>query len=368
MNRQRLIVILLFTFIASGLHAQQYTASAQYGKGLMFGGAGRVLDVKTFGAGLSVSWPAVHEQGHRMPWRMGLMADFTHIPNGIAGERAGLGGFVQSPIARIIPYIPGPSMLPAGELALELCTGFGLYTKPLSYTHDEINHYISTPLNCMIDFGPVYTQPLCNGGAIVAGFKFVHNSNGFFAKPNMGMNFIQGELGWQFDPKVRKGRESRTLSFSEKYDARTSFFLMAAPGFNVPRSVNAHNGELAPAYTIQTGWRCAYQKCRAIELSLDWAYNFSDDYDYRLAGEKTPFPLFVAVAASHVTYWGPLSMRLGVGCHVIESFDCPRIYERAGVYYNFFSKSGRHQFAGIAIKASFVRADYIEWSYGIDLW
>lgn len=348
------------------IFAQQYTVSAELGKGIIHGGTSSILGSFPYGAGASVSWPVVHEQNHRRPYRMGLMADFVHIPGGIAGDRADIGGFVRSPL-----FFTHPSALqhlPAGDLSFELCTGFGFYSLPRSYTGNEDNEFIATPINCLIEFGPVYSQPLCIGGALVAGFKFVHNSNGFFAKPNVGLNFLQAELGWRFDPKERRGEESRTLSFSDKYDARTSFFVMGAGGMTVPSTSQAHNGELYPAYTAQAGWRYAYQRCRAIEFTLEGSYSFANDYDLIKAGEKTPFPLFLSVAASHVTYWGPVSVRLGCGFRFWEPHEWNRMFERAGVYYNFYGKSGRHQFAGVAIKASFIRADYIEWSYGIDLW
>ena len=368
MMRKLLYIISVYILSTSNIFAQQYTVSATRGTIYLPDGWAELLGGATTGADVSVSWPVIHEQGHRLPYRMGLKANYAHIPNGIAGDRFNLSGFARTPLLSVTPFGPGPSSHQAGELSMEFGTGLGMYSKPLSYTRNFDNQYITTFLNCVIDLGLVYTQPVADKGALVLGGKFIHNSNGFFAKPNMGLNFWEAQLGWQFDSKPVTMGEGRTLSFSEKYDARTGGFVAVAPGLNVPRSSLAHNGELSPAYTVQLGWRYAYQRCRSIALSMDLAYNFSDDYDLRKAGEPTPFPMFVALAATHETHWGPVSMRLGVGYHIIESFECKRLYERAGVFYNFFTRDGRHQFAGVAIKASFARADFIEWTYGIDLW
>ena len=354
-------MILVYLLSTSNIFAQQYTVSATRGTIYLPDGWADILGGTTTGVDVSVSWSAIHEQGHRLPYRMGMKVNYAHIPNGIAGDRFNFSGFARTPLLRI------PSFN-AADLSMEFGTGLGMYSKPLSFTGDLDNHYITTFLNCVIDFGLVYTQPVADKGALVLGGKFIHNSNGFFAKPNMGLNYWEAQLGWQFDSKPARAGEGRTLSFSEKYDARTGGYLAVAPGLNVPRSSSAHNGEFSPAYTVQLGWRYAYQKCRSIALSIDLAYNFSDDYDLRKAGEATPFPMFVALAATHETHWGPVSMRLGVGYHIIESFEHQRIYERAGVFYNFYTKDGRHQFAGVAIKAGLGRADFIEWTYGVDLW
>lgn len=361
-----IISVLLFLSISDG-YAQQYTASATYGTIYIPAPWFGKIESITEGVDFSVSWPVFHEQGHRLPYRMGIKANYAYLPTGIAGDRFGLSTFARTPICEITPFIPGPSRARAGNLSGEFGTGLGFYTKPKSLTGDEKNHYIATYMNCVIDVGLVYTQPITDRGALVVGGKFIHNSNGFFAKPNMGINYWQVELGWQFDPKRASGA-GRTLSFSEKYDARTGGFLAICPGFDVSRSKDAPDRKLFPAYTAQFGWRYAYQPSRSVAVAAELSYNFANNYDYWQNNEPTPLPAFIAISATHESHWGPVSMRLGLGYQIYEPYESLRLFERAGVFYNFYSSSGLHQFVGASIKANSGHADFIEWTYGIDLW
>lgn len=359
------LVGMILLSVALPCFGQYYTFSLTRGWNFSPNSWEKYIECPTTGADFSVSWDAVHPENGRRPYRLGLKANFAWIPQGIAGHRGGVSGFATTPLASIRPSAFGLD-LPGGNLSAEIGAGFGFYTKPWEQTHDDKNTFIATYLNCVMDFGLVYTQPIGGAGALVVGAKFVHNSNGFLAKPNQGLNYLQGELGWQIPARAQKQGLSEPIRYGERFDARTGGFLVIAPGMTIPRNENAKNGDFFPAYTVQFGWRYAYMKCRSIALSVDFAYNFADNYEYILAGEPTPFPMFVALAATHETHWGPLSLRMGVGYHIIESFPDSRLYERVGVFYHFPGKV--HQFAGISIKANSTHADFIEWSYGIDLW
>ena len=314
----------------------------------------------TAGADVAWSWPVVHSDGHREPYTYGIKLNYARIPQGIAGDRLGLSGFATTPLAAL-NRITAPV-----DVSFQLGTGLGFYTRPYERTHDDANDFIGSYVNCVIDFGPVVTIPV-HEGAIVMGAKFVHNSNGYLRKPNVGLNYLQGEVGWRLPLHGHKpgNTATDTLRFSRRYDAHTGPFVTLAPGFSVPRHDQAGNDVFFPAYTLQLGWRYAYQPCRSIGLATEFAYNFADDYGCIIHNETRPFPMFVSLAAMHETHWGPLSLRMGLGYYVWQSFPDGRIYERVGVFYNFGSQAT--QSVGIAIKANTYHADFIEWSYSFDI-
>lgn len=313
----------------------------------------------TYGVDLAASWRTLHEDSHRARCEVGVKANFAYIPNDVAGQRFGLSGYVTTPFPALDRWLAPCS------LSLQIGTGLGIYTKPKELTGDERNGFIGSFVNCVLDMGPVLVVPI-KDNALVIGAKFVHNSNGYLKKPNVGLNYLQGELGWRFSPRMGSHKaDADTLWMRSLYDARTAPFVLLAPGFTVPRDSRATNDIFYPAYTFLMGWRYAYQHCRSIGLALDLAYNFADNYANDLEGAENPFPMFVGLSALHETHWGPVSLRLGLGYYVWESFPDSRLYERVGVFYHF-GKEARHAL-GISIKANSTHADFIEWSYCFDL-
>lgn len=356
----RLSMLLIIAALSLQVSAQQYTFSMTSGWTIPFAPSFPDVRANTYGADWAVSWPAIHAEGHRAPCEIGLKGNATFIPGGIAGNRIGIEGFVTTPF----PFID--RLIQPATLAFQLGSGLGFYTHPKDLTGDPRNEFIGSCANCVIDIGPVLTLPTKDDHAWVIGAKFVHNSNGYIHKPNVGLNYVQGEIGWRFSPAGGRHREhADTVRFHRRYDARTAPFISIAPGVTVPRHNLAGNDIFRPAYTVQLGYRYAYQPCRSMALSVDLAYNFADNYGYELSGERPPFPLFVALAGTHETHWGPFSLRLGLGYHIWESFPDSRLYERVGVFWHF-GKDTRCA-AGLAIKANSTHADFIEWTWTYDL-
>ena len=74
-------------------------------------------------------------------------------------------------------------------------------------------------------------------------------------------------------------------------------------------------------------------------------------------------PAYVSVMPIMESFYGPLSIRAGMGLTVVasEKVRLP-LYERVGIYYNF----GR-AFAGIGINAHGGQIEYVEWTLGLRL-
>lgn len=340
MTRKSIVILLLLA--GCTLSAQERTISKTTGKLFAMPGWDKSIEAATLGVDLSISYPV--SQPGRKDYELGWKCNIAHIPYGPAGDRAGLSGFVTSPIS--------------DNLDFQLGTGFGAYTKPWQFTHDSNNKYISTCLNCVIDFGFVYSKRISDNNEMVIGAKFIHNSNGWIAKPNMGLNYVQVEVGYRI--KDKKGRK---LHFDEKYNSRTCHFVVLSAGICVPETGSATNRDVRPAYCIQTGYKYAVQDRRSIGLSLDIGYNFSDNFSYRQEGKRPPFPMDLGVCTLYESDFGPVSARIGIGYHFVQQVDYKRIYERAGVYFKL--KNG--DMAGLSVKARVARADFIEWGYIINI-
>ena len=78
-----------------------------------------------------------------------------------------------------------------------------------------------------------------------------------------------------------------------------------------------------------------------------------DGSDYRL-------PLYLRGMGVMEFFWGPLSLKAGVGLVMVASKEVTLpVYERVGAYYNF----GRN-YVGVALNATAGRIEFIEWTYG----
>lgn len=340
MIRRSIAILLLLA--GCTLSAQERTISKTTGKLFAMPGWDKSIETSTLGVDIATSYTV--SQPGRKEYELGWKYNIAHIPGGPAGDRAGLSGFVTSPIS--------------DNFVFQLGTGFGAYTRPWQFTHDSSNKYISTCLNCVIDFGFVYSMRVSDNNEMVIGAKFIHNSNGWIAKPNMGLNYIQTEVGYRI-----KNRKSRKISFDERYDSRSGHFIVLSAGICVPDTWRASNRDVRPAYCIQAGYKYAYQDRRSAGISLDVGYNFADNFSLRQTGGQPPIPMDIGICALYESDFGPVSARIGVGYHIVQQMDFPRIYERAGVYYKL--KTG--DMIGLSVKARIARADFIEWGYIINI-
>ena len=90
-------------------------------------------------------------------------------------------------------------------------------------------------------------------------------------------------------------------------------------------------------------------------------YNGSDHQLLKEAGNPYLLPLYLSAMATAEVFWGPVSLRLGLGSLVMGSTQISiPYYERVALYYNF----GR-QYVGVSLNAHGGRVEFIEWTYGI---
>ena len=85
----------------------------------------------------------------------------------------------------------------------------------------------------------------------------------------------------------------------------------------------------------------------------DWNHIRRDESAYRI-------PLYLSGMGVMEFFWGPLSLKTGLGLVVVSSNQVTiPFYERVGVYYN----TGRN-FMGVALNAHGGRIEFIEWTFG----
>ena len=145
--------------------------------------------------------------------------NYAHIWNSVAGDRLGLAWTLNGPLI--------------GHLSWTYSVGLSMYTKPYSVTHDTNNTFIGSPLNCLIDLGFMYEQPLSERLTLTLTGKLVHSSNGYLYKPNHGLNYLQAELGLRFGP-ARRSYSHRPSFFGDSsfHAFGRPFLLFSSEGTN----------------------------------------------------------------------------------------------------------------------------------------
>lgn len=307
----------------------------------------------TTGVDFSLMWRANDTVYRWNPYYFGTRLSYTHLHNNMVGDRYGAEGFLRN-------YF-------TDNIFIDVGAGFSLYTKPYSLTHDPLNEFIGSYLNCLISLGLGYEFLLSNNANLSLAAQFVHSSNGYLKKPNQGLNFLQGAVVYSL-PNSDKQKVVPKPAPTDR--SAWNYFFSFAPGIVQSRHAFATRDYFF-TYSAVTGVMRRLPDDRfALGATLDVMFNgshkeqfpwYHDPYQYH----KIPFYMGATVDAE--AFWGDVSLRLGLGWTFKRSLkvNIP-FYERIGVFYHFGQGRIRH-FVGVAMKAYYAHVDYIEWTYGIRL-
>ena len=307
----------------------------------------------TSGVDASVMWPVSDSVYRWNPYFWGTRISYSRLHNNMVGDRFGWSAFMRN-------YL-------TGNLFVDIDAGLSCYTKPYSLTHDKLNEFIGSYINCLISLGVGYELELLNKGRLSLAAQFVHSSNGYIKKPNQGLNFLQGAVTYSFPYDDERWLMPKP---AERDGRAWNGFISFAPGIVQSRHACATRDYFFTYSAVAGVMRRLRDDRFALGGTLDVMFNGShkelfwryyDPYQYH----KLPF--YMGFTADAEAFWNDLSIRFGVGWTFKRStrVNIP-FYERLGVYYHFGEGRVRH-FVGVAMKAYYAHVDYIEWTYGIRL-
>lgn len=325
--------------------------------------------------GIDVAW-AIETDGSRRWQRwwkcptMGVRANYTHVVEGIAGNRLGVVGFVQSPMWRSA-WTSQACNRSKHQIYWEYDVGFSVYGKPYERIPNDANDFIGTYLNCMLQLGVGYRGTLSSrGDAVQIAAKIVHTSNGQLTHHNQGLNYLQCELGYCFAPSSGVAQQTTPKSLSDTTLNRwtSALFVAYAPSIVMSRySENSNNYYYA--HTAQMGYKLHRNECLALGVSADLMYNYSHPELYTAFGIDYRQHYYLGMSAFIEPRWDRISMRAGLGWYLFglrsSLVDTP-YYERFGIFYHLGSR--RQHTIGVAMKLHKARIDYIEWTYAVDIY
>ena len=300
----------------------------------------------TWSNGMDVAW-AVHMTGYSY-WQLyrryptfAVRGSFGWMPVNIAGHRFGVVGVIRAPLW--------------GRLDYNIAAGLSAYTKPRWLTHDSENIFISTLVCCLFDFGFVYNIT----DWLMLSASFLHSSNGFLVNPNKGLDFLQAGLTVKLgDVASYKTEDPRKQIVATPFFDCHEVGFMASVGFS--RSRHSVQKGLYFDYDLSLNYRYYLNPVISTGATVDLWYNGSHLQQMDWYHDTYPIPMYVSAMWTMEGHWGPVSIAGGIGAAILTStrVDMP-IYERLGAYYNW-----GNNVAGVAIHAQYMKAEFIEWSYG----
>lgn len=296
-----------------------------------------------WGGGVSVGWRYRFDgdewwERHRKHPVFGVRATAMAVPRSVSGHWFGVAGYVQTPLWKSVDYHWG--------------LGLSVYSRSAYFTHDTTNIFITTLLNCLIDIGlDVHLTD-----AATLGLSFMHTSNGMLHFPNKGLNYFQLGLSYGFPVWERR---------AEDEPGERPSFGRHEVGFTLSPALARVRGDwskpvLYPCYDVSLNYQAYLNPVLAAGGAVDLWFNGHHWYRIQEGGYEWALPVYVSALGYLEGFWGHISLKGGIGPVLLASpLVSVRIYERAGVYYNW-----SNSYVGVAINAHAGMAEFIEWSYG----
>ena len=301
------------------------------------------LSQPTMGVGYLCEW--------RQPdgWRLGVRGDAMAMRHAVAGTRFALALAIED---RLVG--------PVNEM-FEL--GLSAYSNPYRQSLDSTNVFIGSYLNCHIGVGLRYRYAVDEKHTLSAAFRFVHSSNGYLRKPNMGLNYVTVELGFHYVPQPRSWASADIV---EQTLRQLTFFCSYAPGV-VQQRGDELNADYCYAHSLLLGALHPFSSIRSLGAEVDLMYNYTHRIDARQNGDVDPFPLNVGLCGTYQRNWQRFFVRVSLGTDVVRSpYLLGPIYERIGLNYRLVDQWRMTPYVGVACKAYYGHIDYIEWTLGLE--
>lgn|GEM_PF-2625454 len=244
---------------------------------------------------------------------------------------------------------------------LRFLAGTAYVTKKFDSKTNPENLLVGAHFSAFFAFGPQFSFFMNRPQRLLAGFNFVHYSNGSMRLPNLGLNLMQWHIGVQ-------GRIGVEQPKYEDQPRETIIFKKWQPYVTAAFGVREIEQPESPKYFIlssTTGiYRMLGKRTRA-GFGFDFFRDPSHQSKFSINGggiEYSDASTFVlGFHASYGVCFGRTTASLHFGTFLFnEIYDELPIYHR--VVFNYHITP--HIMANLGLRTYFGRAEYIEWGVG----
>jgi len=242
---------------------------------------------------------------------------------------------------------------------LRFLAGTAYVTKKFDSETNPNNLLVGSHFSAFFCFGPQFELFMNRPQRLVAGFNFVHYSNGSMRLPNLGLNLmqwhigVQGRIGGEHPKFSGEPRETIVFNKWQKY-------LTAA--FGVRESQQPEGPKYFILSTTAGVYRMLGKRTRA-GVGLDF---FRDPSQQTTLGNfgiehSDSSPLLLGLHAAYGFCFGRTTATLHFGGFLFnEIYEELPIYHRVVINYHITP----HIMANLGLRTYFMRAEYIEWGVG----
>ncbi len=271
---------------------------------------------------------------------IGYRLSYARIPHSVAGDRFGVVNLIGNQLTNWLDFSIG--------------LGLSAYTRPRSLTGDTNNIFIGSLINCLIDVGLTarYSDNL------YLSLRILHTSNGMLVWPNMGLNYLQVDMGYRLPiSRTQQGKNISETPLPEKHPSRE---WGAALSLGTVMSRDREFTGYYPCYDLSFHYQRYVSPLCAVGGTVDFWYNYVDRKHLDREEGVYTLPIYLSAMGGIELFWGAMSLKAGVGTVIVSSPQVTiPIYERIGGYYNF----GKN-YIGVALNAHIGRIEFIEWTFG----
>lgn len=242
---------------------------------------------------------------------------------------------------------------------MRFLAGAAYVTKKFDSDNNPANLLIGSHFSAFFVFGPQFAFFMNRPQRLLAGFNFVHYSNGAMRLPNLGLNLmqwhvgVQGRIGEERPKFTGEPRETIVYNKWQKY-------------FTAAFGVRENQQPEGPKFFILSTTAGVYRmfgQCFRAGVGADFMRDESEltrlgnygveHYDWS--------PYLLGLHLSCGVCFGRTTATLHLGGFVVnEIYDGVPLYDRLVINY-FITK---HIMANLGLRTYFMRAEYIEWGVG----
>ena len=252
------------------------------------------------------------------------------------------------------------------SLRSKVALGLGFVNKPYHQDENPYNHVFGSTLNVYINLGLFARYNISPRWAISSNLSINHLSNGSIKKPNHGINTVTFGAGVEY--ALNKNSEPQLLGGGRapRSNARDVVFFMS-----IGRSQRSlYKPSYYPAMSLNINHLWWVSKKTAWGIGVDAIYYGAAPYEYSednsaFSGNDDQFSnadkMYGCLFGSYNFRFNHTQIFVHIGAYVLYAIKpLLAIYPRVGVRQQIL----KNLYANFSIKASFFKAEFIEFGLG----
>ena len=255
------------------------------------------------------------------------------------------------------------------SLNTKVGAGLGYVTRPFNIESNPYNHVFGSHLNVFINMGVLAKYRISSHWSASLNFAINHLSNGATKKPNHGINTLTCGFGVEYSLNGLH-RPYTTERVRAPHSNARDFVFVASYG----RSQRSpYKPENYPAVTFNVNHLWWISKKTAWGVGVDGIYYGAAPFEYVIVEEQYATEQYDFTAADKLYggIFGSYNFRFNrtqlyahIGVYVVyKTTPAQLVYPRMGVRQALF----KNIYANVSIKASFFKAEFIEFGLGYRL-